>query len=143
MYKTKPDANYKDRLTNSNYIEKTASHFVIINGDSPSTALIAMKSTQLKISRKWNSMMQSIKLQGKNGMFTPASFSHLYQLKTVQQSNEKGTWFGWEVSKNGPVEDEGMYQQAKNLAESVSKGDIEVKHSEDDTAKVSDGAAHY
>jgi hypothetical protein len=25
----------------------------------------------------------------------------------------------------------------------VSKGDIEVKHSEDDTAKVSDGAAHY
>ena len=102
-----------------------------------------MKSTQLKISRKWNTIMQSIKVQGKNGLFTPATFSHLYQLKTVQQSNEKGTWFGWEVSKNGPVEDEGMYQQAKNLAESVSKGDIEVKHSEDDTAKVSDGAAHY
>ncbi len=52
MSKTKPDANYKDRLPNGNYIEKTASHFVIITGDSPSTALISMKSTQLKISRK-------------------------------------------------------------------------------------------
>ena len=51
MSKTKPDANYKDRLPNGNYIEKTASHFVIVSGDSPSTALISMKSTQLKISR--------------------------------------------------------------------------------------------
>jgi len=29
MSKTKPDANYKDRLSNGNYIEKTASHFVL------------------------------------------------------------------------------------------------------------------
>ena len=100
-------------------------------------------STQLKISRKWNSMMQSIKMQGKNGLFTPATFSHLYQLKTVQQSNDKGTWFGWEVSKKGPIEDAGMYQQARSFSESISKGDIEVKHGEDDTAKASDGAAHY
>ena len=61
MSKTTPDANYKDRLPNGNYIEKTASHFVIITGDNPSTALISMKSTQLKISRKWNSMMNGIK----------------------------------------------------------------------------------
>ena len=88
-------------------------------------------------------MMQSIKMQGKNGLFTPATFSHLYQLKTVQQSNDKGTWFGWEVSKKGPIEDAGMYQQAKSFSESISKGDIEVKHGEDDTAKASDGAAHY
>ena len=46
-----------------------------------------------------------IKMKGKNGMFTPASFSHTYQLRTVQQSNDKGTWFGWEVQKIGPVID--------------------------------------
>jgi hypothetical protein len=102
-----------------------------------------MKSTQLKISRKWNSMMQSIKLQGKNGLFTPASFSHLYQLKTVQQSNDKGTWFGWEVSKTGPIEDAALYQQARSFSESISKGDVQVKHGEDDTAKATDGSAHY
>jgi hypothetical protein len=131
MSKTKPDANYKDRLPNGNYIEKTASHFVIITGDSPSTALISMKSTQLKISRKWNSMMSGIKLKGQNGLFTPASFSHIYRLKTTQMSNDKGTWFGWEVSKVGPITDQSLYQQAKSFSESISKGAVKAKHGED------------
>ena len=131
MSKTKPDANYKDRLPNGNYIEKTASHFVIILGDSPSTALISMKSTQLKISRKWNSMMSGIKLKGKTGLFTPASFSHIYRLKTTQMSNDKGTWFGWEVSKVGPVTDTQMYQQAKTFSENISKGSVKAKHGSD------------
>jgi len=131
LSKTKPDANYKDRLPNGNYIEKTASHFVIILGDSPSTALISMKSTQLKISRKWNSMMSGLKLKGKNGLFTPASFSHIYRLKTTQMSNDKGTWFGWEVSKVGPVTESSAYQQAKTFSENISKGSVKVKHGEE------------
>jgi hypothetical protein len=136
MTKTTRGTDYKDRLPNGNYIEKTASHFVVVNSKTPSTALIAMKSTQLKISRKWNSMMASIKMKGKNGMFTPAFFSHTYKLRTTQQSNDKGTWFGWEVSKVGPVQDAGLYQQAKSFADSVSKGDVKVKHGEsNDSAK--------
>jgi hypothetical protein len=136
MTKTTRGADYKDRLPNGNYIEKTASHFVVVNSNTPSTALIAMKSTQLKISRKWNSMMASIKMKGKNGMFTPAFFSHTYKLRTTQQSNDKGTWFGWEVSKIGPVQDAALYQQAKSFADSVSKGDVKVKHGEsNDSAK--------
>jgi len=131
MSKTTPDANYKDRLPNGNYIEKTASHFVIVAGDSPSTALISMKSTQLKISRKWNSMMSGIKMKGKNGLFTPASFSHIYRLKTTQMSNDKGTWFGWEVSKVGPVTDQSLYGQAKSFSENISKGNVKAKHGED------------
>jgi len=130
LSKTKADANYKDRLPNGNYIERTASHFVIILGDSPSTALISMKSTQLKISRKWNSMMAGIKMKGKNGMFTPASFSHTYQLRTVQQSNDKGTWFGWEGQKIGPVSNTEIYQQAKTFADNISLGNVKAKHGE-------------
>ena len=130
MTKTTRDASFKDRLPNGNYIERTSIHFVIVDGQTPSTALIAMKSTQLKISRKWNSMMALIKMKGKNGMFTPASFSHTYQLRTVQQSNDKGTWFGWEVQKIGPVSNTEMYQQAKAFAENISKGNVKAKHGE-------------
>jgi hypothetical protein len=137
MSKTKADANYKDRLPNGNYIEKTASHFVIITGDSPATALISMKSTQLKISRKWNSMMSGIKLKGKNGLYTPASFSHIYKLKTTQMSNDKGTWFGWEVSKVGPITDASIYQQAKTFSDSISKGAVKAKHGEQKPAESS------
>ena len=99
MSQTTRDKSFKDRLPSGNYLENTANHYVVVLGDSPQTALISMKATQLKISRKWNSIMMGIKLNGKNGLFTPPTYSHIYNLKTVQMSNDKGTWFGWEVSK--------------------------------------------
>ena len=128
MSQTTRDKSYKDRLPNGNYIENTANHFVIVLGDSPSTALISMKATQLKISRKWNSQMMSIKMKGKNGMFTPPTYSHIYNLKTVQMSNDKGTWFGWDVSLIGPVKDQSVYAVAKNFSERVNTGEVTAKH---------------
>ena len=122
-------ADYKDRLPNGNYLENTASYFVLT--EDMQQALITMKSTQLKVSRSWNSMMNSIKLQGKNGMFTPAAYSHVYDLSTVQQSNDKGTWFGWNVQKIGPVQDKNLYEAAKQFASSV--GNVQVKHGEGET----------
>jgi len=119
--------DYKDRLPNGNYLDNTASHFVLVVGDSPETALISMKSTQLKVSRKWNSMMMGLKMQGKNGLFTPPTYSHIYNLSTVQMSNDKGTWFGWDVSKVGPVTDKAIYDMAKSFADSVGKGEIQAK----------------
>ena len=133
---TKRDASYKDRLPNGNYLDNTANHFVLQLGDNPQTALISMKSTQLKVSRKWNSMMMGIKMQGKNGLFTPPTYSHIYKLSTVQMSNDKGTWFGWDVSKVGPVTDKGIYDMSKSFAESVGKGEIQAKHgSEENESK--------
>ena len=130
---TTRDKSYKDRLPNGNYLDNTASHFVLVLGNNPSTALISMKSTQLKVSRKWNSFMMGIKLQGKNGLFTPPTYSHIYNLSTVQMSNDKGTWFGWEVEKMGPVEDKAIYDMAKSFATSVGKDQVQVKHGSEDT----------
>ena len=45
-------------------------------------------------------------------------------------SNDKGTWFGWEVSKLGPITDASTYQQAKSFSESISKGSVKAKHGE-------------
>lgn len=119
------------------YIEETHQHFIVIVGDDGSmeTALIAMKSTQLKKSRKWNSMVQSRTMQGKNGMFTPPRFSHVYALKTVSEENSKGSWHGWEISLNGPVEDANIYQSAKAFATSILAGEVNVKH-QDESADV-------
>ncbi len=125
--------DYKDRLPNGNYLDNTANHFVLVVGKNPETALISMKSTQLKVSRKWNSMMMGLKMQGKNGMFTPPTYSHIYKLKTVQQSNDKGTWFGWDVSRVGPIEDAGIYKIAKDFGANVSKGEVNVKHGEQES----------
>jgi hypothetical protein len=128
--KTTRDKSFKDRLANGNYLENTVSHFVVLLGKTPTTALISMKATQLKISRKWNSMMMGIKMQGKDGLFTPPTYSHIYKLKTVQQSNDKGTWFGWDVFKVGPITDKGIYEIAKGFSKNVAKGAVIAKHGE-------------
>ena len=129
--------DYKDRLPNGNYLDNTANHFVLVLGNNPQTALISMKSTQLKVSRKWNSMMMGIKMQGKNGLFTPPTYSHIYNLSTVQMSNDKGTWFGWDVTKVGPVTEKHEYDMAKAFAESVGKGEIQAKHGSEESTKTS------
>ena len=135
MSKTTRDKSYKDRLPNGNYIENTANHFVVLLGKNPQTALISMKATQLKVSRKWNSMMMGIKLQGQKGLFTPPTYSHIYKLKTVQMSNDKGTWFGWDVSKIGPVTDKSIYEIAKTFADRVGKGEVQAKPEPDEAKR--------
>ena len=126
--KTQRSKDNKDRMANGNYLETTASHFVILLGDTPTTALISMKATQLKVSRKWNSLMMGLKMQGKNGLFTQPTYSHIYTLKAVQMSNDKGTWFGWDVSLKGPIQDKSVYEVAKNFSERVNKGEVQAKH---------------
>lgn len=123
----------KDYLDNGNYIENTANHYVmLINDDGmPEPALIVMKSTQLKKSRKWNSMMQTVKLMGKNGPFTPAMYSQMYRLTTQAESNDKGKWFGWEVERIGSIEDMSVYQAAKQFASQITAGEVKVKHEGD------------
>ena len=116
------------------YLEETAQHYVmIVNEDgSTETALIAMKSTQLKKSRKWNSMIQSVTMQGKNGPFTPPRYSHVYRIKAEAEENSKGSWHGWEMSRENPVQDASVYARAKAFSESVLVGDVVVKHQNED-----------
>jgi len=131
----KEPGEYKDYLDNGNYVENTANYYIMIVDESgvPNPALVTMKSTQLKKSRKWNSMMQSVKMNGKNGMFTPPMYSQLYKLSSVAESNDKGKWFGWEVERTGPVESSSLYAAAKAFAQSVGAGDIKVKHESEAT----------
>ena len=106
---------------------------MVVNEDgSAETALIAMKSTQLKKSRKWNSMMQSVQMVGANGPFNPPRYSHLYEMKTVKEENSKGSWHGWEMSRVGPITDKSLYVRAKEFHDSISEGEVLVKHEQEE-----------
>ena len=115
------------------YIEETHQHFVLIlePDGTTNTALIAMKSTQLKKSRKWNSMVASRSIVGANGPFTPPRYSHVYRLKTVSEENSKGSWHGWDISLDEQVQDMSHYAAAKAFSESIQQGDVSVKHSKE------------
>ena len=119
----------KDRLANGNYLERTGNMYVVVLGKSPSTALLPMKSTQLKVYRTWNSMIDGYKLKSKKTgkLFTPAPYSHIYRLKTVPMSNDKGSWYGWSVSRVGPIEDQASYDIANNFRNNLEKGLVKTR----------------
>ena len=120
LSKTKNEMG-KDRLDNGNYILTVGQHYVLIlDGNSTENALISMSSSQGKISRKWNSMMMSISLDGKNGPYTPPSFSHSYKLTTVLNSGKGNQWYGYNVVKEGPVKDAALYERAKKFYTSLA-----------------------
>ena len=120
LSKTKNEMG-KDRLDNGNYILTVGQHYVLIrDGNSTENALISMSSSQGKVSRKWNSMMMSITLDGKNGPYTPPSFSHKYRLTSVLNSGKGNQWYGFNVTKVGPVEESALYERAKKFYTSLA-----------------------
>ena len=137
MSKTTRGDDGKDRLPNGNYIEETASHYIMIcEEDKNSTALVTMKSTQRKKSKKWNSMMMSLRQKKKNGVgfFKPAPFTQRYSLKTVLEKNNLGSWFGWEIEHLGVVENEETMKAAFDFYESCKKGAVRVNHNKEEQA---------
>ena len=126
------------------YIEQTAQHYVLLlSGEGSERALIAMKSTQLKKSRKWMSMILSRQMQGIKGPFTPPMFSHVYRLTTVSQENSKGSWHGWEVALDGQVRDLNLYHAAKVFGDSVDSGNIEVRHQQEGSSESLDDSIPF
>ena len=66
---------------------------MIINGDRPEKAFLTMKSTHLKQSRGWNSLMENeFELNPKTKKAVPAPiFSRVYKLQSVENSGNF-TW---------------------------------------------------
>ena len=116
---TQNDRN-KDMLENGNEIIKTANYFVIINGERPEKALMTMKSTQLKVSRQWNSLMEDeFETDPKTGKSVPApSFSRIYKLNSVENSGSF-TWHGYNINLLRKVDNAGLYQMAKDFYSSL------------------------
>jgi|TARA_R100000231_G_scaffold101096_1_gene75309 hypothetical protein len=121
LSKTTKDPGGKDRLDNGNYILTVGQHFVlIVDGDITEPALISMSSSQGKVSRKWNSMMASITLEGKNGPFTPATYSHKYILSSVLNSGKGNQWYGFNVVRGAMVDNSSLYERAKKFHNSFA-----------------------
>tara|TARA_B000000475_G_scaffold271536_1_gene269614 strand:- start:4778 stop:5503 length:726 start_codon:yes stop_codon:yes gene_type:complete len=121
LSKTTKDPGGKDRLENGNYILTVGQHFVlIVDGEITEPALISMSSSQGKVSRKWNSMMASITLEGKNGPFTPATYSHKYVLSSVLNSGKGNQWYGFNVVRGAMVDNASLYERAKKFHNSFA-----------------------
>jgi hypothetical protein len=115
----------------------TAEHYVlIVHPDGMmEQALIAMSSTQLGASRKWNSLIKQKLINTKSGPVPAPSFSHMYALGTAYKSNDDGEWSVFTISDAGRVENIDVYRAAKAFNLSVTSGDVVVKHTQEKPAE--------
>ena len=122
------------------YIENTAEHYVIVlegNG-AWSKAIIKMKSTQLKKSRTWNSLMSNQRRVEGDEIYQPKDFARAYTLSTVKEKNAKGSWHGWVITENKWIDELGLLkvqdiiEDATQFEKSIHSGDIEITPTRDD-----------
>ena len=115
----------KETLPSGNELDKSDQHYcMVLNKDgSAQPAIVDMKSTQLKISRRWKTQIAMQKIPDKNGvMRTPALFATIWNLKTVEESNDIVTWYNYTVEKVDLVKDKNLFIDAKNFRSSVESG---------------------
>lgn len=114
---------------NGNWLVDTAYYFLMFQ--HPETGAwtqttLSMTSTQLKKSRKWNSLMSGLRMTSKGKTFNPPMFSHMYKMTTKAESNDKGTWYGWEIVVVSPIQSPDLYAEAKKFHASVIAGEVQA-----------------
>jgi hypothetical protein len=124
------DANGRLVTPEGNVLVDTAYHYGLlvdpVTGEY-SPVVISMTSTQLKKSRKWNTLMSNLKLTKADGTkFTPPMFGYMYKLTTIPEENASGSWSGWEIELYGQTHSIDLYHAAKLFAENINKGLVKV-----------------
>lgn len=132
------DDNGRIITADGNILVDTAYHYGLLVDpvtNDYSTVVISMTSTQLKKSRKWNSLMAGLKMSKADGSkFTPPMFGHMYKLTTVPEENAVGSWSGWDIELFGQTPSIELYTAAKLFADNITKGLIKVAPPAPDTS---------
>ena len=118
----------QDILPNGNQLVRTGYHYglLVAKGQAPRPMVIGMTSTQLKRSRRWNSQAMALKVKVGNKSVTPPMYSHSYGLDAVEESNDRGTWWSWDIGDPRIIEDAETYQAAKDFHTAARSGGVRV-----------------
>lgn len=132
---TTKDEKKRDINASGNQIVKSFNYpALIIDKQTLETSkiLISFTSTQLKKAKKLNTMVNELKLQGKNGKYTPPIFYRVYHFQTVPESNEQGSWYGFKITPDKVLPDfagedwKEVYQEAKHFSEQMRSGSVKT-----------------
>lgn len=132
---TSKDDDFRDITKDGTQIVVTAEYFVyLVNKETGSytPAVLSMSASQMKKARRWNTLMSQFEMtdpaSGKK--FTPATFARLYHLTTTPEQNDRGSWFGWDVTGDCIITDvpQGaeIYAAAKDFRDKVVSGEVKA-----------------
>lgn len=123
-------AGAKEVLPTGNELVKSDQHYCLIVGADgvAQPAVIDMKSSQLKVSRRWKTKiaMQKVKNPKTGQQATPALYATMWRLRTVEESNDQGSWGNFNVELEGLVSDRNLFMEAKAFRESIAAGEVKA-----------------
>jgi hypothetical protein len=131
----------KEILPNGNELVRSDQHFCLVVEEDGSyqPAVIDMKSTQLKVSRRWKTQiaMQKVKNPKTGALATPAVYATMWKLTTTEESNDQGSWNNYQIEKVGLVDNRDLFMEAKSFRESIAAGEVKAAPEEMATSTAS------
>jgi len=136
----------KEILPDGNELVKSDQHYVIVADEdgAPSFGIVDMKSSGLKVSRRWKTQikMLTVKHPKTGKLVSPPLFGTKWKLSVVEESNDQGSWYNWTINNAGFVEDKDLLEAAMNCRKSIQDGEakavaedvVDEPHAETETA---------
>jgi len=115
-------------LPSGNELVRTHQH-VVMAMDSETKmgapAILDMKKTQLKVSRRWNTLKNGIRLPSGKPM---PLYGTAWNIQTIAESNDQGSWYNYKIERvyNMSKELEAMMLEARTMYQSFRKGEIKT-----------------
>jgi hypothetical protein len=120
----------REILPNGHELVRSDQHYCLVVEEDGSfqPAVIDMKSSQLKVSRRWKTQiaMQKVKHPKSGQMVTPAVYATVWRISTTEESNDQGTWGNYQVAKEGLVSSRDLLMEAKAFRESIMAGEVKA-----------------
>lgn len=120
----------KEMLPNGNELVKSDQHYcLLVEADgSFQPVVVDMKSTQLKVSRRWKTQiaMQKVTHPKTGQLITPPVFATQWKLTTTEESNDQGSWANYQIEKVGLIENRDLLLEAKAFRDSVAAGEVKA-----------------
>jgi|TARA_R100000093_G_scaffold375_2_gene1041 hypothetical protein len=121
---TTDPATRKSSLKNGNQLVDTAEHYITIRKDDDTyeSAVLTMTSSNLTVSRKWNTLLKMKKINVKGQTIDPPSFMYEFTLSTVEATNDQGTWQKYKIEEIGQLDKKHLFIASETLSKSVNTG---------------------
>tara|TARA_R100001369_G_scaffold91183_1_gene131887 strand:+ start:522 stop:1316 length:795 start_codon:yes stop_codon:yes gene_type:complete len=115
-------------LPSGNELVRTHQHLIIaMNPETKESApaVLDMKKTQLKVSRRWNTVKNSVRLPSGKPM---PLYGTAWTIKTVAESNDQGSWYNYKIDRMTEITAglESMMMDARAMYQSFRKGEIKM-----------------
>ena len=110
--------------------------------DSFQPVVIDMKSSALRVSRVWKTQiaLQKMKHPKTGATVKPPLFATQWKISTIEETNDQGSWFNYQVETAGIVKSRDLLLEAKSFRDSVAAGTVKAApEPEEDSSTPSSG----